>query len=150
MSQKFPYELPTGALRLLHQSTTPPSQQQDKFHSAPIPVPPTASAFQPPHRSGGFYGMGPEQLHPMQPSLLDPYYAQSLLPYSAFLPLRQSDMHSVVSSTAAYQVEASTAAAPSLQPSTLSGPLNTSWTTVFVTSPHISYSDVPLHGKHAT
>ena len=95
----------------------------------------------------------PEQLHPVQPielSLLDPYYAQSLLPHSAFLSWRQSDVHPGVSSTAAYQVEASSAAAPSLQPSTHSGSLNTSWTTFSATSPHTTYSGAPLQGKHST
>ena len=124
-----------GGLREMHPEQLPP-------------IPPTVATLQPPYSGGGFQEMHPEQLPPIppiEPPLL-PYHAQSLLPHPTVPPSMQSGFHPVVSSTAGYQV-AATAPAHSLQPSTLSGPLDTLWTTVSATSLRTSYSDVPLQGK---
>ena len=131
----------------LHQSTILPVQKPTYqiYHPAQFTVPPTVPTLQPPYSSGEYWGMHQEQLPPIppiEPPLL-PYHAQSVLPHTTVLLSTQSEFHPVVSSTAAYQV-ASTAAAPSLQPSTHSGSLDTA---VSATSPHTTYSGMPLQGK---
>ena len=120
-------------LPYMHPSTTiavhTPTFQ---YHPAQFPVPQTA----PTQYSRE---MHPEQLPlipPIEP-FIPPYYAPSLLPLPVILP---PEVQPVVSSTAAHQIEASTAAAPFTQPSIPSAE-----------SPHMirtSYYDAPLQGKY--
>ena len=139
MTSGFPTQLlamqPT--LPHLHQSTTigvhTPTFQ---YHPVQFPVPQTAPTQ---YSSGGYQEMHPEQLPPIPPiePSIPPYYAPSLPPLPVILP---PEVQPIVSSTAAYQVEAATAAAPFIQPSFPS-----------VASPHMihtSYSDVPLKSKY--
>ena len=154
MISGFPTQLPATQPTLphLHQSTTLPVHTPtfQIYHPPQFPVPPTVPTLQPPYSGGRFQEMFPEQppsIPPIEPPLF-PYYAQSLLPHPTVLPSTQSEFHPVVRSTPAYQVEGSTAAAPSLQHSTPIGPLDTLWTTVSATSPHTTYTDTPLQGKH--
>ena len=143
-------EFPTQRLAMhpphLHQSTTLPVHKPTYqiYYPAQFTVP----TLQPPYSSGGYQEMHPEQLPPIppiEPPLL-PYRAQSVLPHTTILPSTQSEFHPVVSSTAAYQM-ASTAAAPPLQPLTHCGSLDTLLTAVSATSPHTTYSGMPLQGK---
>ena len=120
-------------LPYLHPSTTFAVHTPTfRYHPAQFPVPQTA----PTQYSSE---MHPEQLPripPIEPSI-PPYYAPSLLPLPVILP---PEVQPVVSSTAAHQIEASTAAAPFIQPSIPS-----------VESPHMihtSYYDAPLQGKY--
>ena len=144
-------EFPTQLLFMhqphLHQSTTLPVYKPTYqiYDPAQFPVPPTIPTLQPPYGGVGYQEMHPEQLPPIppiEPPLL-PYHA---LPHTTVLSSTQSEFHPVVSSTAAYQV-ASTEAAPSLQPSTHSGSLDTWLTAVSATSPHTTYTDMPLQSK---
>ena len=150
ISPEFPSQLLAMHPPHLHQSTTFPVHKPTYqiYHPAQFTVPPTVPTLQPPYSSGGYREMHPEQLPPIppiEPPLLH-YHPRSILPHTTVLPSTQSEFHPVVSSTAAYQI-ASTAAAPSLQPSTHSGSLDISLTTVSATSPHTTYTDMPLQGK---
>ena len=153
MTPGFPTQLPATQPTLphLYQSTTLPVYEPT-FQYSPVqfPVPPTVPTLQPPYSGGRFQEMFSAQLPSIPPieRPLFPYYAQSLLPQPTFLPSTQSEIHPVVRSNPAYQVEGFTAAAPSLQQSTPTGSLDTLWTTVSVTSPHTTYTDTPLQGKH--
>ena len=148
MISGFPAQLPAmqPTLPYLHQSTTLPvhTPTLQIHHPAQFPVPPTVPTLQPPYSGGRFQEMFREQLPSFEPLLL-PYYAQSLLPHPTVLPSTQSEFYPLVS---AYQIEASTAAAPSLQHSTPIGPLDTLCTSVSATSPHTTYTDTPPQGKH--
>ena len=150
ITPEFPTQLLAMLPRHLHQSTILPVHKPTYqiHHPAQFTVPPTVPILQPLYSSGGYREMHPEQLPPIppiEPPLL-PYHAQSILPHTTILPSTQSEFHPVVSSTAAYQM-ASTAAAPSLQPLTHSGSLDTLLTAVSATSPHTTYSGMPLQGK---
>ena len=151
MTPEFPTQLLAMQPPHLHLSKTNPVHKPmfQIYPPAQYPVPPTVPILQPLLSSGGFQEMHPEELPlipPIEPSLL-PYHTQSLLPHPAVPPWRQSEIQPVVSSTAAYQVEASTAAASFHQPSTLHGPFDALWTTNSATSPHTTYSDKPPWGK---
>ena len=138
MTSGFPTQLlatqPT--LPHLHQSTTyavhTPTFQ---YHPAQFPVPQTAPTQ---FSSGGQQEMHPEQLPPIPPiePSIPPYYASSLPPLPVILP---PEVQQIVSSTAAYQVEAATAAAPFIQPSFPS-----------VASQHMIHTSAgaPLQGKY--
>ena len=144
ITPEFPSQLLAMQPPHLHQSTTLPVHKPTYqiYHPAQFTVPPTVPTLQPPYISGGYLEMHAAPIPPIEPPLL-PYHAQSILPHTTILPSTQSEFHPVVSSTAAYQV-ASTAAAPSFQPSTHSASLDTA---VSATSPHTTYSGMPLQGK---
>ena len=143
ITPEFPSQLLAMHPPHLHQSTTLPVHKPTYqiYYPAQFTVP----TLQPPNSSGGYQEMHPEQLPPIPPIEPPPlpYHVQFVLPHTTVLPSTQSEFHPVVSSTAAYQI-ASTAAAPSLQPSTHSGSLDTA---VSATSPHTTYSGMPLQGE---
>ena len=115
-----------------------------QYHLAQFPVPQTSQTLQPQFSSGGVQEMQPEEL-PLITPINFPYHAQSLLPLPAILP---TEVQPVISSTTAYQAEASTAAAPFHQPSALSGLFDALLTTASATSPQVIHSDTSQHRKH--